>query len=305
MHGRRELPWRNTRNLYEIYISEIMLQQTQVKTVLERFFFPFLKRFPTLQSVAEASLDDVLHAWQGLGYYRRARYIHRTAQIASPDLPSDPKELVKLPGIGKSTAHAIAVFGTQAPLAVLDANIKRVLHRFFAKEKATEKELWSLAESLLDRNEPYIYNQAMMDIGATLCLPKTTRCETCPLHSLCEGRKNPLLYPAPKSGKTKPLKRQVYLLVERESKILMRKRKGELLGGLWELPTRKTPPPSAEKLFEIGHEYTHFRRIAEIYRYDGRKEEEGEWIEREDLHEIALSSLEKKIFARLFEADTD
>jgi len=297
--GRHDLPWRKTDDPYLIYISEMMLQQTQVKTVLERFYFPFLDRFPTLKSIAEATLDDVLHAWQGLGYYRRARYIHETARIAAPRLPTDPGELVRLPGIGKSTAHAIAAFSVHAPVPILDANVRRILYRFFARKKATEKELWQLAETLLDRENPYTYNQAMMDIGATVCLPKNPDCDTCPLERKCMGRSAPQDYPAPKRAKNRPVKRRCYLLVENGAKILMRKRKGDLLGGLWELPSTETAPKEGEKLFEIVHDYTHFRRIAELYRYRGKKNPEGEWIDVKELHSIATSSLEKKIFARL------
>ena len=301
-HGRHDLPWRKTDDPYTIYISEIMLQQTQVKTVLERFYHPFLERFPTLQSLKEASLDDVLHAWQGLGYYRRARYLHQTAQIAAPDLPTDPAELVKLPGIGKSTAHAVAAFSIHAPVAVLDANVRRTLFRFFALEHATEKILWQRAELLLDRGDPYRYNQAMMDIGATLCLPKSAACHLCPLASGCAGKSDPARYPAPRKKRKREVKRRIYLLIERGGEIVMQKRSSELLSGLWELPSADSPPAGGRKLFQIVHDYSHFRQISEIYRCDDAKGVEGVWIDREKLHTIATSSLEKKIFKELFGA---
>ena len=304
-HGRRDLPWRRTRDPYRIYISEMMLQQTQVKTVLERFYFPFLERFPTLQSVADAELEEVLHAWQGLGYYRRARYIHAAARLAAPELPTDPEELVKLPGIGKSTAHAIAAFAAHAPVPILDANVRRILHRFFAQKKATEKELWRLAEELLDRENPYDYNQAMMDIGATVCLPKAPRCDACPLRSECRGKEAPLLYPEKKAKKSRPVRRTRYLLIEQGSKILMKRRETEMLGGLWELPVVDEIPETAEKLFEIVHDYSHFRRIAEVWRCETCEGIAGEWLGADTLHEVPVSSLERKIFAKLFEADAD
>ncbi|WP_456451799.1 A/G-specific adenine glycosylase [Hydrogenimonas sp.] len=300
-NGRHNLPWRRTRDPYRIYVSEMMLQQTQVKTVLERFYFPFLERFPTLQSVADATLEEVLHAWQGLGYYRRARYIHETARIAASNLPTDPDELVKLPGIGKSTAHAIAAFSTHAPVPILDANVRRILHRFFARKKATEKELWRLAEELLDRENPYDYNQAMMDLGATVCLPKAPRCDACPLCPKCRGKEAPLLYPEKRGKKARPVRRTRYLLLEKGSKILMRKRISGMLGGLWELPTVENIPEDGEKLFEIVHDYSHFRRVAEVWRYEGCEEIKGEWVDADTLHEVPVSSLERKIFARLFE----
>ncbi|WP_201352821.1 A/G-specific adenine glycosylase [Hydrogenimonas urashimensis] len=299
IHGRHDLPWRQTDDPYLIYISEMMLQQTQVKTVLKRFFFPFIERFPTLQSIKEASVDDLLLAWQGLGYYRRARYIHQTAQVSAPRLPTDPAELVKLPGIGKSTAHAIAAFSTHLPVAVLDANVKRVLHRFFAEKERKEKRLWTLAEKLLDCENPYIYNQAMMDIGATVCLPKAPRCDLCPLASRCLGREKPLHYPQPARKKTRPLHHQAYLWIEKEGKILMRKREGDMLGGLWELPSVESPPPKSEKIAEIVHDYSHFRRIAEIYISADTEQIEGEWLDYGELENIAISSLERKIFKKL------
>ncbi len=300
-NGRHDLPWRNTDDPYLIYISEMMLQQTQVKTVLERFYFPFLERFPTLQSIKEATLDEVLHAWQGLGYYRRARYIHKTAQLAAPQLPTDPESLMKLPGIGKSTAHAIAVFSTRAPAAVLDANVKRVLYRFFARQRTTEKELWQLAETLLDRENPYDYNQAMMDIGAMVCRAKEPACAVCPLAARCLGKNTPVRYPDRRPRKKRPVRRRVYLVIRRGSEILMQKREGELLGGLWELPSAEEIPESGEKLFEVIHDYTHFRQIAELYRCPHDDRTKGVWIDMDELTDIAMSSLEKKIFAKLFD----
>ncbi|WP_457597405.1 A/G-specific adenine glycosylase [Hydrogenimonas sp.] len=300
-HGRHDLPWRQTRDPYRIYVSEIMLQQTQVKTVLERFYHPFLERFPTLSHLAAAPLQEVLHAWQGLGYYRRARYLHETARLAAPTLPTDPEKLVKLPGIGQSTAHAVAVFATDAALPILDANVRRILHRFFALEKATPKALWQTAWRLLDRQNPYDYNQAMMDIGAAVCLPRSPLCHACPLRSGCRGQKAPERYPAPRPAKKRPTRRTRYLVVEKEGKILMRKREGEMLGGLWELPSQESEPEGT-RLFEIVHDYTHFRRIAEVWRVE-RCDIEGVWIEVAKLNTLPTSSLEKKIFARLLEPD--
>ena len=304
-HGRRDLPWRRSRDPYTIYISEMMLQQTRVETVLERFFFPFLERFPTLQSIKEATQEEVLHAWQGLGYYRRARYIHQAARIAAPELPTDPEALMRLPGIGRSTAHAVAAFAADRPVAVLDANVKRVLHRFFAERSRKEKRQWEMAETLLDKSDPYTYNQAMMDIGATVCLPGNPECEACPLRSGCLGKESPADYPEPRKRKERPERTTHYLWIEKGRKIRMRRREGEMLGGLWELPTAKEPPEGSERLFSVTHDYSHFRRIAVVHRWETSMPPEGEWIDTERLHEIPVSSLERKIFARLFETDTD
>ena len=181
INGRHDLPWRQTEDAYKIYLSEIMLQQTQVKTVLERFYFPFLKRFPTLESVAKAPLDDVLKAWEGLGYYTRAKNLHHTAMTCEKALPSSPEELGGLKGIGKSTAHAICAFAYKQALPILDANVKRVLCRFYGLECKDEKVLWQKAWELLDTKHPYEYNQAMMDIGSMVCTPKEPQCDRCPL----------------------------------------------------------------------------------------------------------------------------
>ncbi|BDY13786.1 A/G-specific adenine glycosylase [Hydrogenimonas cancrithermarum] len=306
--GRHDLPWRKTNDPYVIYISEMMLQQTQVKTVLDRFFFPFLKRFPTLESIKASSIDEILHAWQGLGYYRRARYIHACAQIASPSLPTDPKELVKLPGIGKSTAHAIAAFSKHYPVAVLDANVKRILYRFFAKTEAKERELWKMAEILLDHEEPYIYNQAMMDLGATVCLPKSPKCEICPFASRCMGRESPMNYPQKRVLKKRPIKQKKIAVLQCGTKLFMRKRKTELLGGLWEFPEMEDLDlPVGNALHKIVQEYTHFKLEAELFLLQTKKSDhmtDGEWIDIASFGKLATSTLEKKILKVLFETDT-
>jgi A/G-specific adenine glycosylase len=301
-HGRHDLPWRLTDDPYRIYISEMMLQQTQVKTVLERFYFPFLERFPTLQSIADATLEEVLHAWQGLGYYRRARYIHETARLAAPDLPTDPKALMELPGIGKSTAHAIAAFAAHAPLPILDANVRRILHRFFARKKATEKEMWHLAETLLDTSDPYDYNQAMMDLGAMVSTPKAPDCEGCPLGYGCRGRHDPAAYPAPKAKKERPVRTTHYLLYEKGRHIYLVRRDSQMLGGLWAFPESEEKP-EGNKETETVHDYTHFRRIAKLYRMEGEPPAGGEWFDADRLDAVPVSSLERKLFAALFETD--
>lgn len=189
-NGRHTLPWRNTDEPYYIYLSEVMLQQTQVKTVLERYYFPFIERFPTLKSLGEAELDEVLKLWEGLGYYTRARNLHKTAMLLN-ELPSDITELIQLPGIGKNTAHAIAAFAFQQPVPIMEANVKRILCRLYRLENPTEKALWEYAYALVDRENPFDYNQAMMDIGATVCLPKNAECDQCPLESICQGKEDP------------------------------------------------------------------------------------------------------------------
>src|SRR5262249_17261464 len=181
-------PWRNTRDAYHIYISEIMLQQTQVKTVLERFYMPFLKQFPTIEKLTNAPQKDVLKAWQGLGYYNRAINLHEATKQCEHALPKTPEALAALPAIGKNTANAIPAFAYHPPGAVMEANVKRVLSRIFAMKTPDEKTLWEKAATLLDRNEPFDYNQAMMDLGSMVCTKRAPKCRECPASGICVGK---------------------------------------------------------------------------------------------------------------------
>ena len=185
----RDLPWRHTRDAYRIWISEIMLQQTQVNTVLPRFAAWF-EIFPDIASLGTASLDDVLKAWEGLGYYRRARFIHASAQLMLAEhdgrFPQSFEAMLKLPGIGRSTAGAIASFCFDMHTPVLDGNVKRVLRRWHASPEATDKALWMQAQKTIDASgQPDTWNQAMMELGATLCIPATPACSDCPMQQHC------------------------------------------------------------------------------------------------------------------------
>jgi len=187
----RKLLWRETRDPYHIWISEIMLQQTQVKTVLPRYSAWF-ERFPSIVSLATAKLDDVLKAWEGLGYYRRARFIHHAAQsivsLHHGRFPNDFDAIMALPGIGRSTAGAIASFCFDANTPVLDANVKRVLKRWHGQADATDKTLWVLAQQAIDESaQPARWNQTMMELGATLCSARSIDCQHCPVQHYCDS----------------------------------------------------------------------------------------------------------------------
>lgn len=193
--GRNNLPWQCS-DPYRVWLSEIMLQQTTAETV-KRYYLRFLARFPTLQDLADAPLDDVLALWAGLGYYARAKNLRKTAQIIATEFggrfPKEPENLRALPGIGRSTANAIACFAFGAKTAILDGNVKRVLRRVFGiegdpKSKQTENALWALAESLVPPSRNAAYIQGLMDLGATLCAPRKTRCEACPVRLMCQAR---------------------------------------------------------------------------------------------------------------------
>ena len=295
-HGRHDLPWRNTKDAYHIYLSEIMLQQTQVKTVLERFYFPFLKRFPTLQSIAEAKLDDVLKMWEGLGYYTRARNLHHTALTCKGILPCSPEELGGLKGIGKSTAHAICAFAYHQALPILDANVKRVLCRFFGLSIKDEKVLWNKAWELLDSVHPYEYNQAMMDLGSMICTSKKPLCSLCPLHVKCLGTKKPENYPLPIKKAKVPTKKRFALVLEKEGRIGLVQRQKRLLHGLWGFIQVDEMPQNAFSLGKVTHVYSHFKLELEVMRCDLHVKVDG-WFGVEELNAIALSTVDKKIIA--------
>jgi A/G-specific adenine glycosylase len=296
-HGRHDLPWRRTRDPYRIYLSEIMLQQTQVGTVLERFYFPFLERFPTLKDVAEAKEDAVLKAWEGLGYYTRARNLHATAKLTGGLLPATAQELERLPGIGRSTAAAIACFAYGEAVPILDANVRRILYRFFRRRQADTKSLWRMAERLFDAKHPYEYNQAMMDIGSTLCTPKSPKCAQCPLVSHCQGRHNPERYPAPKPSKPKPIRKRTILIYTDGERYGLQKSSKRLLGGLYGFPQMETEV-AGEILGRVVHHYSHFTLDATVVLSDERLAE----VEMYTLCEIKvlpLSRADRKVVALL------
>lgn len=298
-NGRHDLPWRKSSDAYKIWVSEIMLQQTQVKTVLERFYFPFLEAFPTLQALAEAHEDEVLKQWEGLGYYTRARNLHKTAQICREALPQSVTELVSLPGIGQSTAHAVAAFAYHTPVPIMDANVKRILYRVFGVKKASDRELWQLAYRLFDEGRPFDYNQAMMDIGSILCQAKQTACELCPFGDICKAKKDdPLLYPEKKAKKRVPVRQKHIVIHEHDNRYALRQRRTPFLNGLWGF-VEHDEEQQAETIGEIKHQYSHFHLHAKVYYSASIVEEEVSWYTIEEIKELALSGADHKAFALL------
>lgn len=298
-NGRHDLPWRTSDEPYHIYISEIMLQQTQVKTVLERFYFPFLEAFPTMEDLACASLDDVLKKWEGLGYYTRARNLHAAARQCGGVLPTNAHDLMQLSGIGRSTAHAIASFAYREPLPILDANVKRILHRYFALKVRDEKKLWRYAYTLFDPTHPFEYNQAMMDVGATVCLSKKPLCESCPFESWCEGKNTPLSYPEPKIKKIKPIRTRNIIVYQNNNRYALRQRKDKFLHGLWGF-YETIKPSYAQHLGHITQHYSHFALEAEIYLSVDECVEEGfEWFDIDEIGQLSLSRADHKVVSLL------
>lgn len=247
-NGRHDLPWQQDINPYRVWVSEIMLQQTQVSTVLN-YFDRFMAALPTVQALAEAPEDEVLHLWTGLGYYTRARNLQITARIVMAEhggeFPHDVEKLVELPGIGLSTAGAIASISMGLRAPILDGNVKRVLARYTAQEgypgePKVAKALWATAERLTPQTRVNHYTQAMMDLGATLCTRSKPSCLLCPLEKSCEAHMLGLeiRYPVPKPRKAVPQRATLMpLLANREGAILLYRRPSSgLWGGLWSLP---------------------------------------------------------------------
>lgn len=274
-HGRTNLPWQQDINPYRVWVSEIMLQQTQVSTVIP-YFERFMASFPNVEILAAAPLDEVLHHWTGLGYYARARNLHKTAVLVSSQLegqfPSSIDGLCELPGIGRSTAGAISSIAFKIPATILDGNVKRVLARFSATEgwpgrSDVVQRLWLIAETFTPHKRIADYTQAMMDLGATLCTRSSPNCEHCPLVSDCiayrEG--NQTRYPGKKPKKRLPVKSTFFLLIENpQGEILLQQNPpAGLWGGLWVMPQIESHDQLADQCQTMGLSISHHQILPE------------------------------------------
>jgi A/G-specific adenine glycosylase len=335
-HGRHKLPWQGTRDGYRVWLSEVMLQQTQVTTVIP-YYQRFLDRFPNLQSLSDAPSADVMALWSGLGYYSRARNLHHCAQqiVAnySGSFPSDPDTLATLPGIGRSTASAIAVFTAGRTTAILDGNVKRVLTRVFGisgypGEKKVEQQLWTLAESLLPTTGIEAYTQGLMDLGATICTRNKPLCSECPMANQCVAlatRRTSEL-PERKRKQATP-KRQVAMLViiNRKQILLEQRPNSGIWGGLLSLPEIEWPKKAdaadfgriaqaaghfgdvtlCEPLPPISHTFTHFK--LQIYpfsvslkrRTPVAKQGAHAWHRLDDLGKLGLPAPVRKLLQKM------
>ncbi len=296
-NGRHDLPWRNTDDPYHIYLSEVMLQQTQVQTVLERYYHPFLKRFPTLTALAEAPLDDVLKMWEGLGYYSRARNLHKTARLIAPALPQNYEDLLQLPGIGKNTASAICAFAYRQKRAVMEANVRRVLCRLYALDDPKEALLFEKADTLLDKENPFDYNQAMMDLGAMVCMPGEPACDMCAFVSVCRAKELGCYDFPLKKRRDVPLRREVIVVRICDGKIALRQREGRFLHGLWGFET--SDRPEGRYVGVVRHQYTHFKLENEIYLISDARESGGCQFTLQEIERLALSTVDRKILKLL------
>ena len=325
----RDLPWRKTRDPYAIWISEIMLQQTQVATVIP-YYQRFLKSFPTVHRLAKSDLSRVLKIWEGLGYYSRARNLHRASKIIlnhfKGKIPDHLKDLLGLPGIGKYTAGAILSIAYNKEAPILDGNVKRVLSRLFAISSnlvagKTEGLLWKISESLIPKGRSNSFNQAIMDLGAMICTPKDPLCHSCPLHRHCKAKAsgNPERYPSRVVKKRIPHIDAISAVILRNGKVLLNQRppKG-LLGGLWEFPNWKSEGKRGSRLRlrdyikkEMGmnvkvkgsigvfrQTFSHFKLTLHVYQCqssNSNKNKKDKWIPIKNLDQLAMSRIHRKI----------
>jgi A/G-specific adenine glycosylase len=334
---RRDLPWRRTRDPYAIWISEAMLQQTRVETVIP-YYERFLARFPDVEALAIADADDVIALWAGLGYYTRARNLHRAAQLVmerhAGRLPADVDRLRELPGVGRYTAGALASIAFDKPAPIVDGNVARVLTRLLGIDadvgsRTVQEQLWNEAEQLARGADPGAFNQALMELGALLCTPRAPRCTACPWAAHCAARRQGNAEALPVRSRPGPVRRveAVAVLLQRHDRVLAVQRpKRGLLGGLWELPGGELhdgeaparavarslreglglPASTPEPLGAIEHAFTHRLLRLHVYRAKagaGRIRRVGwdahRWVSQAALAALPLGGPTRKALARI------
>jgi A/G-specific adenine glycosylase len=295
----RDLPWRKSRDPYRVWLSEIMLQQTRVAAVLEHYRI-FLKKFPTVQKLAAAREASVLAVWSGLGYYRRARMLHAAAKLVVRErggrFPETGEALRQLPGVGRYTAAAIASIAFGEPIAVVDGNVERVLSRIFGKH-LDGRATWTAAEELLDRKRPGDANQAMMELGATVCLPREPKCLLCPVSEFCVTRGD-----LPRTSKPTPqTKREIHFgLARRNGEVFLRQRSEteSLMPGMWELPAL-SGVQEGRALLCLRHSITVTHYSVRVLELACPEEHGGTWIAGSRLTSLPLTGLARKILRKV------
>lgn len=328
---RRPMPWRGHPDPYAVWVSEIMLQQTRVETVVP-YFEKWMKLFPNVDSLANAKEQDVLNAWEGLGYYTRARNLLKAAKILASDfdgkLPRDPQALRSLPGIGRYTAGAIASIAFKMDAPTLDGNIRRVLSRLFdvseyADSAAGEKILWELAERNLPKGKAGDYNQALMELGATVCLPKNPRCLLCPLMKPCKARENGTQNVRPVLKPKKRISQRIHaaaVIIERGRVLLSQRPENGLLGGMWEFPNVQVKENPAAELVKVlkaagrlhvkrgealgvfRHAYSHFRVLVHAYRCKAvsiPQNKNLKWVKLSELGDYPMGKVDRQIAQKI------
>ena len=325
----RVLPWRGHADPYAIWVSEIMLQQTRVETVIP-YFERWMRQFPTIAALAEASQQTVLSAWEGLGYYSRVRNLHNAAKMVMDEfggeIPREISQLRKLPGIGRYTAAAIASIAFNQDVATLDGNLRRVFARVFdvstpADSPAGEEILWGLAQSQLPPGRAGDYSQALMDLGSAVCLPQKPLCLICPLMNVCKARTDPESRPVLKPKQPVPHRLKMAAVILREDKVLLSLRPSRgLLGGMWEFPSGAAESNLAENLvegmasdysikiislgflLEVRHAYTHFTLTEYAWLaewVDGALSPSLAWIPLIDLEKYPMGKVDRAIATKI------
>jgi A/G-specific adenine glycosylase len=304
--SQRKLPWRGATDPYHILVSEIMLQQTRVAVVEERYK-KFIAQFPSAERLARAKEATVLAAWSGLGYYRRARNLHAAAKeiVRHGSFPRTTPELMELPGVGRYTAAAVASIAFGEPVAVVDGNVKRVIDRIVNRKAAlagpnAEKHYWEIAGQLLDRQSPGDFNQAMMELGALVCLPAQPLCHACPVADLCGARG-----PTAKAGRPARRKAELhYALARRNGSVLLRQRKKQssLMPGMWELPELEGQKEGKLPLLKLRHAITITDYTVFVHDSNNRKRTADRWVPLRSVHRLPLTGLTRKIIRGLGDA---
>ncbi len=306
-HG-RDLPWRRTRDPYAIMVSEFMLQQTQVATVRD-YYARWLQRFPDFNALAAATEADVLHVWQGLGYYARARNLHRAAKHVAEQyggqLPDDLAAIAALPGVGRYTAGAIASFAFDRATPIIDANIARVLARVINLQEPIDTTrgadiLWATAEALLPARGGRLHNSALMELGALVCSPRSPQCLICPIREQCRAE-------APEAlPKKKPRRKTVSLAedcawIVRDGKLLVEQQTGSRWKGLWKLPVLTTGPEGLRLLLAFDYPFTHHRVTLSIYASETAQVQSAahRWVDLKEIDTLALATPHRRAIKRL------
>ncbi|MGA1513427.1 MAG: A/G-specific adenine glycosylase [Methylophilaceae bacterium] len=313
--GRHDLPWQKSKDPYHVWVSEIMLQQTQVVTVIS-YYQKFITKFKTIKALAQASEDLVLSMWSGLGFYSRARNLHAASIMImkeySGHFPDNFQDMIKLPGIGRSTAGAILAFCFNKPYPILDGNVKRVLSRVYGittpiNNSSTEKKLWLISEKNLPKKNIDIYTQAIMDFGATLCIPKRPICNICPITQSCVAYVNGLATQIPKKNPVKKneIKKTHFYIYEYQKQVFLVKNRSGVWNGLW-LPPNEEIELKNKQIIKYGHRQSVFSHYKLVFEYTFIKalakpeiKLKGLWINWQDIQDIGLPAPIKKLLIEL------
>ena len=332
---KRDLPFRKNRNPYRIWVSEIMLQQTKVETVIP-YYNKWIKSYPNIVSVYESNESNLLKSWEGLGYYSRCRNFHKAAKIVcekhNAKIPDSWDTFRSLPGVGDYTAGAVLSIAFKKPFIALDGNVKRVMARILGRKKLSKYNILRFTSNLnkwLDHNRPGDFNEAMMELGACICLPSAPKCYKCPISEFCVAYKNgnPLSYPSKEKKKSTPRYTFVGGLIKEKNKILIQKRQNSMLNGLWEIPNMRVNNKNyiteelnkymkeyygfdievTKQLGAINHSYSHFKMeliLLECKKVGGIKNQNQiyNWIKKSDIDNYAFHKVNHKIF-KLLEND--